>query len=170
MIRDNQLIISFKNNKTDSVNAVLEITKMVRVFYRIIPILGLIGLLLIVYNWFSKSINPIEDPILIFVTLGSLAYPLLNRFLAYNRYNQDPTANTIITYIFSNEEMDIFGEGLEAKYRWDRILKVVMKNNIYLFFSSSRLAHWIPASSFTEDDLAFLENILSKNKVTFLKR
>ena len=91
--------------------------------------------------------------------------PFLITYGARRNFRKNPSANTIIKYLIDKDTIEIKAEGSEGKYSWDKIFRVEIRKKGILIFPQSRIAHWIPISSISNEEIFRLEKIMNNRGI-----
>jgi hypothetical protein len=156
-----EVIIEYQFTLDEATAASIEVTKSVGKFTVFIPWLGLILLFfcllgMIASNWSALDVLPT-----VIVGIVFAAMPLINIWTIRRRVRKLPSLNNIIKWRITETDLHLTTEGAEARFIWDKIIKVQERRNGFLLFPQPRLAHWIPKHGFQSDtDIEMLREIL----------
>jgi hypothetical protein len=150
-----------------AVLAAVEMTKC-NVMFLLMPWFGT-AMLLYCAAWILIFRKPVSD-LIAAVTLGAIfaTMPFITRWCAKRCARKLPSLNNLIRWQISGSELKNSTEGQEARFVWDKIVKIHETKKGFLLFSQPRLAHWLPKKGFqNESDIELFRQIVRSKPVTY---
>lgn len=143
-----QVAIEYRYTLEEAVAASLEATKSVTRFYYVMPVIGVV---IVIFNLISmtsgrQSVSDLSFSIGIGLVFAAM--PIIARWSARRNARRLPSLNRLIKWQFTDSEIQQTSEGAEARFGWDRIIKIHERKHGFLLFPQPRLAHWLPKHGF----------------------
>ena len=145
-----QINLEFLYTEAEAVRSVLELTLSVN---KGIATLSWIGGLFIAATFvftFTGDHNIFDHTTLLVLGMFLLSTRWLAHWTARRDFRKNPTANKTIRWQIDDEALKNETDGIEARFMWDKLVRVEERKPGFLVFSQPRLAHWIPKSAFKE--------------------
>ena len=152
----------------------LEFNKYVKLMYflsyrkPVNIIISLVGILMIAvsvayYFGFDKYIKEKPTLQLLFGVYVLVFFPGFLYYQARRSFNTKSRLWERVTYEFTDEKIDIFGESFSSEIPWDKVYRVEELKNWILLYQTKLQANLIPKESFVDDQLEeFRKMIRSK--------
>jgi hypothetical protein len=158
--------LEYRYTLDEAVRAAVEVTRSVIWFSRVMPWLGAVLLVVCAVSVVAFH-KPISDLTATIVFGGIFAaMPLITRWSAKRRARELPSLNNLIKWEINDSELRTSTEGAEARFVWDKIIKVHENRNGFLLFPQPRLAHWIPKRAFQgESDIELFREIVKSKPI-----
>ena len=97
-----------------------------------------------------------------------VAMPLITRWSARRRARKLPNLNNRVKWQITDTELQNSTEGAEARFVWDKIIKIHERKNGFLLFPQPRLAHWIPKHGFeSHSDIEIFREIARSKSINY---
>jgi hypothetical protein len=161
--------VEYQYTLTEAVAAAVEATKCVNKSAAFLPWLGAALLLLCpaAVTEFGLPASSLTFPVVFGVFLAAM--PLTVRWSAKRRARHLPSLNNRLKWEITDSELRTSAEGSDARFVWDKIIKVQERKNGFLLFPQPRLAHWIPKHGFqSEADMQLFREIAKSNSIVFM--
>ena len=153
----------------EAVTATIEVTKCVFKFYVLMPWIGIALLLfcasgVFIFNWSLPDLAAAGAIGIVFT-----AMPILTRWSAKRRANKLPSLNNLIKWRINESELQNSTDGADARFVWEKIIRVREQNGGFLLFLQPRLAHWIPKHGFqSEIDIDLFREIVRSKSLKYM--
>jgi hypothetical protein len=160
-----EVSVEYRYTLKEAVTATVEVTKCVFKFFVLMPWVGIASLVfcvagVFIFNWSAPDLAAAGVIGIVFT-----AMPFITRWSAKRRAKKLPSLNNLIKWRITEGELHNSTEGAEARFVWDKIIRVHERKGGFLLFPQPRIAHWIPKHGFqcdTDIDL-FKEIVRSKS-------
>jgi hypothetical protein len=163
-----KITIEYRYTLAEAIAAVVEVTKCVNKATVFLPWLG-VALLLSCLVFVTVSGLPASGltfPAAFGVVF--VAMPHTVRWSAKRHARRLPDLNNMVKWQITDFELHNSTEGADARFEWDKIIKVQERKNGFLLFPQPRLAHWIPKHGFqSEADIQLFREFAKSKPIEF---
>lgn len=128
------------------------------------PIVFISPVIILILVFFN--INEFNFYLYLIVLAGILIWAPFKIFHKIKKdFYSNPTLQESITYNFSSDKIQIFGETFESEFSWSTINRIIETKNWFTIYQSSNIANLIPKKNFTQQQIIELRNIITQNNV-----
>ena len=159
----------FQYTEAEAIRATVAVTYSMKFYVRFLP---WIGAVLIAFNGFyAISAKPRDIPLFpLFLGFLMLSIPFLTRWEAKRRFKVTPAAGNIISWNFSEDQLENSTTGAQSTFQWNRLILVRQLKDGFLLYPQPRIAHWIPKHAFkSEEDLNRFMQLVKNSGVHYKK-
>lgn len=131
-----------------------------------IPLLPLAGalLLLIVILFFMQGRDDFNYSFALAGGFFLVLFPVFLDWSAKKYFRKNPDANKTRRWTIDEQGLKYETEGFEARFVWDRLIRVEETRLGFLLFLQLQAAYWIPKSSFRNDvDMKNFRNLVESH-------
>jgi hypothetical protein len=100
----------------------------------------------------------VVSPFALFLGFLMLSLPLLIRWEAKKRFKKTPAAGNIISWTFTELDIENKTVGAQSRFEWSRLILIKQVKYGFLLYPQPKVAHWIPKHAFksTADRKGFM--------------
>lgn len=159
-----QVTVEYRFTRDDAVAASVEVTKCVLRSYYVMPWFGIV-MLLFSGMALASGRQSLSDLYMAFM-LGMVfaLMPFVVRWSAWRNARRLPGLDNLIKWDITESDLRQASDGAEARFSWDKIIKICERKHGFLLFPQPRIAHWLPKHGFQSESAieAFREIARSK--------
>ena len=110
--------------------------------------------------------------IIVFIGMGVLClFPRqIGMFLFCRGFDEQPEANAIIEWKFSEEKINLRSNVGCSEVLWEAFIKVIETNEGFLFYHQKLIFHWLPYSSLQPETIEAIRRFCQVHQVEYIKR
>lgn len=156
----NPIHAEYEYTEAEVLRATIAVANSTSSSFRFLPWLG--ALLFLGNSIHAISTTPHDvHPYVLTLTFLMSSLPLLMRWIVKILFRRSPYAGTIISWKFSESQIEKRTTRTEHRFEWNRLLLVRQRKFGFLVYFQPRIPHWIPKRAFKskEDRSGFMRLI-----------
>ena len=162
------IVVAYKLTEDEVVRAKMMAIKSTSRFFRFMPWIGGVLLIFFVVGLLFSEMT-VSEMIWVFIFgVVFLAIPIFIRWSARRDARKNPDLNNTITWHINDSELRNMTKGSEARFVWDKILKIWEKKEGFFIFTQPRIFFWIPKHGFqNENDIELFREIAKSKSLAY---
>ena len=145
------IYLEFEYTEAEAVRSVVELTRCANKSIVMLPWIGGLVIVMTLVFALTGGENLFDFSALLLFGLLLASTPLLTLWTAKRDFRKNPGANKAIRWEINDEWLRNETIGTEARFVWEKLIKVVERKSGFLLFPQRRLAYWIPKRAFRGD-------------------